>query len=102
MARAVCPETPHHITQRGVRRFDVFLDEDDYRRYLELLQHAAPRFGLGITSYCLMTNHVHLVGIPEKEDSIAKVLQSCQGTYASEFNKKYKKAGHVWQARAYS
>lgn len=102
MARVVCPEFPHHITQRGVRRFNVFLDEDDHDRYLELLGHYAPKFGLGINAYCVMTNHVHIVGVPQHEDSIARVLKECHGVYAAEFNKKYGKNGHVWQARPYS
>ena len=102
MARVVCPEVPHHITQRGVRRFNVFLDESDHRRYLDLLQHYSKKFGLGITSYCVMTNHVHIVGVPKLEDSIAKVFRDCHGVYASEFNKKYGKTGHVWQARPFS
>jgi putative transposase len=102
MARVVCPNLPHHITQRGVRRFNVFLDEADHRRYGELLGHYAQQHGLGIAAYCLMTNHVHIVGIPERKDSIAKTFGECHGTYATEFNKKYGKAGHVWQARPYS
>lgn len=102
IARVVCPEVPHHITQRGVRRFNVFLDEADHLFYLKLLEHYAPRFGLGIVSYCTMTNHVHIVGVPEREDSIAKVFRDCHGTYASDFNKKYGNVGHVWQARPYS
>jgi len=102
MARVVSPGLPHHITQRGVRRFNVFLEEADYLRYLELLACYSRRFGLGILSYCLMTNHTHVVGVPEKADSIAKTFRDCHGTYAAEFNKKYGKCGHVWQARPYS
>jgi putative transposase len=102
IARVVCPGLPHHITQRGVRRFNVFLDESDHRRYLELLQLHSPGFGLGIVAYCLMTNHVHILGIPERADSIAAVFKYCHGLYAAEFNRKYGKTGHVWQARPYS
>jgi putative transposase len=102
MARVVFPGVPHHITQRGVRRFNVFLDDADHRRYLELLAIYAPKFGLGITAYSVMTNHVHIVGVPEHEDSIAKVFRDCHGIYAAEFNKKHSKSGHVWQARPYS
>ena len=40
--------------------------------------------------------------MPEREDSIAKVFRDCHGIYAAEFNKKYGKTGHVWQARPYS
>jgi putative transposase len=102
MARVVCPGFPHHITQRGVRRFNVFLDEGDHSRYRELLDYYARKYGLGIAAYCLMTNHVHLVAIPDRKDSIAKALGDCHGSYAAEFNKKYGKTGHVWQLRPYS
>ena len=80
----------------------MFLDEADHLSYLKVLEYYAPLFGLGILAYCMMTNHVHIVGVPEREDSIAKVFRDCHGTYASEFNKKYGSVGHVWQARPYS
>ena len=102
MARVVCPGFPHHITQRGVRRFNVFLEEADHILYRQLLDHYARRHGLGIASYCLMTNHVHIIGVPDNPDAIAKALGDCHGTYAAEFNKKYRKSGHVWQLRPYS
>lgn len=102
MARAVCPEVPHHITQRGVRRFNVFLDEDDYAIYLRLLKLYSERFLLRILAYCLMTNHIHVVGSPGRVDSIANTFKYCHGIYATEFNKKYGKSGHVWQARPFS
>jgi len=102
MARVVCPGFPHHITQRGVRRFNVFLDDEDHVLYQQLLDHYARRHGLGIATYCLMTNHVHIIGIPENPDAIAKALGDCHGIYAGEFNRKYSKSGHLWQLRPYS
>ena len=33
MARAVFADIPHHITQRGNRRQQVFFKEEDYRLY---------------------------------------------------------------------
>ena len=38
LARVVLPGSPHHITQRGTRRQDVFIQEDDYHHYLQLLK----------------------------------------------------------------
>jgi putative transposase len=102
MARVVCSGFPHHITQRGVRRSNVFRDEADHQRYRELLHHYALKHGLGIAAYCLMTNHVHIVAIPARGDSIAKALGECHGTYATEFNEKYRTSGHLWQLRPYS
>ncbi len=80
----------------------VFLDDADRRRYLELLQENAERYGLSVQAYCVMTNHVHIVGVPAARDSMYRALHRCHGMYASEFNVKYQKAGHVWQARFYS
>ena len=64
IARVVVPGLPHHITQRGNRRADVFFDDDDRRRYLFLLGQYAERHGLAIWAYCLMKNHVHFRGRP--------------------------------------
>jgi putative transposase len=102
MARAVIPEVPHHITQRGVRRFDVFLEDADRIRYLQLLKLYSENFQLQILAYCLMTNHIHVVGAPAHPRSIAQTFKQCHGIYATEFNKKYGKNGHLWQARPYS
>jgi len=80
----------------------VFLEEVDYLRYLGILAHYARQFCLGIEAYCLMTNHIHIVGIPEHKDSIGKVFRDCHWNYAAEFNEKYGKVGHLWQARPFS
>ena len=36
MARVVVPGVPHHVTQRGNRREDVFHTDADRQRYLAL------------------------------------------------------------------
>lgn len=102
MPRLVVPGVPHHITQRGVRRYDVFLEDPDRKLYLKLLEHNANRYHLLLEAYSLMSNHVHIVAVPEYANSIAKTFQVCHGSYASYFNQKYEKSGHVWQARPFS
>ena len=42
--------------------------------YHDLLQGQCQRYGFAVTGYCLMTNHVHLIGTPEREDSLAKAI----------------------------
>src|SRR5262249_9305657 len=87
--RVVLPGVPLHITQRGIRRFDVFRDQADRKHYLRLLRGSCQRFGLRICAYCLMTNHVHVVAIPEHEDSVSRPFHRCHGAYATQFNLKY-------------
>ncbi len=67
-ARAVVVGVPHHITQRGNNRQDVFFVDDDRRHYLVLLKSKAEKYGLTIHAYCLMTNHVHIVATPSHEE----------------------------------
>jgi putative transposase len=102
MARVVLPGVPHHITQRGIRRFDVFRDEADREMYLKLLRESCQRFHLRIAAYCLMTNHVHFVAIPGRSDSVGRTFHRCHGVYAKRFNSKYTLTGHLWQARPFS
>jgi putative transposase len=102
IARVVLPGVPLHIIQRGIRQFDVFRDDADRKVYLKLLAESCGTFALRISAYCLMTNHVHFVAIPERPDSVWRTFHRCHGTYASRFNKKYGLAGHLWQARPFS
>ena len=54
MARIVVPDCPHHVTQRGNRREEVFFTDADRLRYLELLKAYADKHGLAVQAYCLM------------------------------------------------
>jgi putative transposase len=60
LARHVCARVPHHITQRGNRRENVFFTDEDRQVYLQWLKDYAEKYKVDILAYCLMTNHVHL------------------------------------------
>lgn len=92
----------HHITQRGNNRQDVFFVDDDRRVYLELLREEGVKYGLDILGYCLMGNHVHIVGIPGAEDSLARAVGRAHFRYTQYINRFHKRCGHLWQGRFYS
>ena len=50
---------PHHVTQRGVDRKDVFFSRTDRLTYLSLAKANAQRCQVRVYAWCLMTNHVH-------------------------------------------
>lgn len=102
IARVVAIGLPHHITQRGNYRQDVFKDNKDRENYLLWIQECCERFGVLILAYCLMSNHVHFIAVPKKENSLAKVFNTAHMKYSHYFNKKLKAAGHLWQGRFYS
>lgn len=99
LARIVVPEFPHHIIQRGNRRQKVFFQEDDYRKYLQILESNSYKYGLKILSYCLMPNHVHLIVIPTSMDSLTKSIGGTHYNYTKLINKREGWNGYLWQGR---
>ena len=100
--RIVHPGAPHHITQRGIRQSDIFIDDADRLLYQELLLEASQRHAMFIHSYTWMDNHVHIVAVPQSEETLEAVFRSTHSNYARRFNKKYKVSGYLWQDRFYS
>lgn len=102
VARMVIPGLPHHVTQRGNNRQNVFFVDDDRRMYLTLLRGQAERFGLEVLAYCLMGNHVHLIATPSAEESLAQAVGRTHFLYTQYVNRLHRRSGHLWQNRFYS
>jgi putative transposase len=100
--RVVATGLPHHITQRGNARQDVFITEALRSAYLELLSEHAAANRLRILSYCLMTNHVHIVALPETDRSMANAFRQAHGRFSQYWNTEQRRTGHLWQNRYYS
>lgn len=101
-ARAVALDIAQHVTQRGNGRQDIFFTEQDRGIYLNAFFDYASRYSLRVLGYCLMTNHVHFVVVPEREVSLARVFGRTHSDYARYANLVNRSCGHFWQARFYS
>ena len=102
IARVVAPGIPHHITQRGNRRQPTFFQSSDYQLYLDLALKFSAKHGVQIWAYCLMPNHVHLIAVPEQEDSLAKAISEIHRRYTRAINFRMDWRGHLWQGRFHS
>jgi putative transposase len=102
LARAVVPGYPHHVTQRGVRGMDLFRDDADRDEYLRLLREQSERFKVKFLAWCLMSNHVHLVAVPEKERSLALAVGEAHRRYTRMVNFREEVRGHLFQERFHS
>jgi putative transposase len=49
-----------------------------------------------------MTNHVHLIAVPDRENSLALTMGRTHCEYALAQNKALERSGHVWQNRFFS
>lgn len=94
--------TPHHITQRGNYRQQVFDDEKDYLVYLKNFEHYRKEHNLSIAAYCLMPNHVHFIAIPHDEVALSNAFKLSHMCYSQYYNNKHGMKGQLWQGRYYS
>lgn len=102
LSRTVFAGVPHHITQRGNRREDIFFTDEDREAYLSWLKEYCEKFGVEILAYCLMTNHIHLVAVPATGDGLQRVLKPLHMRYAQRVNRARGWKGHLWQGRFFS
>ena len=101
MARPLRIEFPgalYHVTARGNARQAIFLDDQDRRRFLDVLARVVSRFHLVLHAYCLMDNHFHLV-VETPEANLSKAMRQLNGVYTQAFNRRHGRVGHVLQGR---
>lgn len=97
--RMYLPGVPFHVIQRGNNRGNCFFSDSDYKTYLDCLIDASRRYGLDVHAYVLMTNHVHLLVSPEREDSISRAMQSIGRRFVQHINRSYGRTGTLWEGR---
>lgn len=119
------PNGFYHIYNRGVEKRAIFVDVDDYKKFLSYLKLYLDKPNLqGLTlkdetghtispsrklcnfneeieleAYCLMPNHFHFLIHQHEERSIARFMQALITKYSMYFNKKYKRVGGLFQGR---
>ncbi|MFT6222029.1 MAG: putative transposase [Candidatus Endobugula sp.] len=90
---------PQHVIIRGNNRDPIFYSDSDYRFYLEKLTEASQKHACSIHAYVLMTNHIHLLVTPNRDNSISKMVQMLGRYYVQYFNYRYRRTGTLWEGR---
>ena len=98
MARKISCSGFYHVMIRGVNKQIIFNNDNDRKNFLHLLTYYKAKLNCIIHAYCLMDNHVHLL-IEDNEGNLAELMKNITSVYAGEFNKKYKRVGHLFQDR---
>lgn len=88
----------YHVILRGNAKQDIFLEKQDYNKFMKEICNTKEKYQYEIYAYCLMTNHVHII-LYDKTDKLSKILQSLTVSYSAYWNKKYERQGHVFQNR---
>lgn len=117
----------YHVVSRGVEKRQIFKDKSDYYRAVFSLYEFndknptvirdrrrarlyAKKMGkedfsstrdllVEILAFCLMPNHLHLLLRQSKNGGISAFMRKFGAGYATYFNKKYDRVGHLFQGR---
>jgi putative transposase len=101
-ARIIIPQYPHHIAQRGNKGQPVFFEKEDYQTYFNLLSEQIGAFELGLYSYCLMPNQIHLLAEPQNNISLSRAIGETNRQYTRYINQKKGTSGNLFQNRFFS
>jgi putative transposase len=109
----------YHVYNRGVDRRDIFLSDEDRRRFLrgcilfndeeviarkpELSEDGShPRRSttplVSILCYALMNNHVHFIFRQSVDDGVARFMQRLGTGYTKYFNRRYDRTGALFES----
>lgn len=88
----------YHVTSRGNRREDIFLDDGDRNTWLDVLSQVCARFNWRCHAWCMMDNHYHLI-VETLEGNLSRGMRQLNGVYTQKVNRKHGRVGHVFQGR---
>jgi REP element-mobilizing transposase RayT len=83
---------------RGNARVPIYLVDDDYEIFLEVLKESSKFFQVYLAAYCLMPNHYHLL-LTTPKANLARFMRHVDGVYTQRFNRYHKKDGHLFRGR---
>jgi putative transposase len=101
MSRPLRIEYPgafYHVINRGHRQEAIVSDQRDKERFISQVSRMSRQFNVLVHSYCLMTNHYHLI-IETPEGNLSRAIQWLNVSYAAYFNRRHDYTGHLFQGR---
>lgn len=98
--RAISKSGIYHVTIRSNDQNIIFLCDEDYQLFMNVLIEYQLKCEFKLYAYCFMNNHVHLL-IHECDEhyKISKIMQLINLAFVKRYNKKYKRQGHLFQGR---
>jgi putative transposase len=87
-----------HIICKSITEVTLFKDNEDKEKYLSLVKKYKTLYKVNIYGYCLMDNHTHLL-VDSNGADISKVMHGINFCYATYYNKKHKREGHLFKNR---
>jgi putative transposase len=90
---------PHHVILRGNNRQDIFMSVADREFMLSVLAEEAKQHGVEVHAYVLMSNHIHLLLTPQRDQALPRMMQALGRRYVRHFNLRHGRTGTLWEGR---
>ncbi len=114
MLKVDVADSYYHIYARGVGKQNIFLDDSDFKFFISLFKRYLSREdsvnergaayaklyeSIELLSYCLMSNHFHLLVYQIEEGTMTRLMRGVMASYSHHFNKKYNRTGPLFESR---
>jgi len=88
----------YHVIVRGIERREIFPWKEDREDFIKRLEKNLEGSGAKCFAWAVMTNHAHLL-IRTGEKKLSGIMRGLLSGYATKFNIKHKRSGHLFQNR---
>ena len=89
----------YHLIARGNNRLFIFHERGGFDQFKSFLYESKQKFSWKLHHYCLMANHIHLLGQMETGSHLPKLMQYLLFEYSRWYRKQTAYTGHLWQGR---
>lgn len=73
-----------------------FGEDEDFSRYLDIIQEVKLKTGFLLHHYVLMNTHVHLILTTPGPTLLDSIMRLINHRYAIDYHKRYRRHGHFW------
>ena len=88
----------YHVMLRGINLQNIFIDDEDNEKFIDILTEYQKKMANEIYAYCLMGNHIHLL-IKEGNEDLSNTIRRIGVSYVHWYNWQYDRKGHLFQDR---
>ena len=97
--RSLLDQGCYHLISRGNNHLFVFSLQGGFKKFKEVLLESKRKFVWKLFHYCLMANHVHLLGQPEKGQDLPRLMHYVLLEYSRWYRQQTGYEGYLWQGR---
>lgn len=100
-ARAIEAGLVYHVLNRGNGRMRLFHKDEDFAAFERVLAEGLDRYPVDLLTYCLMSNHWHLVLAPRTDEALGRLMGWVGVTHVRRHHQHYhtRGGGHLYQGR---